>query len=197
MILLYNPVSSPSRKPHLPMSLLALGALLEGEHDYRIVDGNLTASGLAELDRQIRETDADLLGVTVMPGPQLQDAVPICRQLKRRFPGLTIVWGGYFPTMHHRAVLAADYVDFAIRGHGERELRSVVGAIRQGGADLSLPGLAWRDADSGEVHANPPAPMVHPDELPDFPYHRIDMAPYIHQTFMGKRKIAHHSSYGF
>ncbi len=41
MILLYNPPSSASRKPVLPMSLLALGALLEGEHEYRIIDGNL------------------------------------------------------------------------------------------------------------------------------------------------------------
>ncbi len=196
MILLYNPVSSPSRKPHLPMSLLALGALLEGEHDYRIIDGNLTGSGLAEIECQLRETGADILGVTVMPGPQLQDAVPVCRKLKRRFPSLTIVWGGYFPTMHHQAVVTADYVDFAIRGHGERVFRSLVRAIRRNQVDLSQPGLAWQDADSGEARANPPASMVHPDELPDFPYHRIDMAPYIHRTFMGKRKIAHHSSYG-
>ncbi len=196
MILLYNPISSPSKKPHLPMSLLALGALLEDEHDYRIIDGNLLSCGLAELDYQIRETGADILGVTVMPGPQLRDAVPICRQLKQRFADLTIVWGGYFPTMHHQAVLAADYVDLVVRGHGERAFRSLVNGIRRHQMDFSLAGLAWRDADSGEVHANPPAPMPHPDELPDFPYHRIDMAPYIQRTFMGKRKIAHHSSYG-
>ena len=40
MILLYNPPSSSGRKPILPCSLLALGALLEGKHAYEIVDGN-------------------------------------------------------------------------------------------------------------------------------------------------------------
>ena len=42
MTILYNPVSSSGRKPVLPMALLALGALLEGDHDYVIVDGNLS-----------------------------------------------------------------------------------------------------------------------------------------------------------
>ena len=53
MILLYNPPSSARRKPVLPMSLLALGALLEGEHEYRIVDGNL------ERDPQCRAGKGD------------------------------------------------------------------------------------------------------------------------------------------
>ena len=34
------------------MSLLALGAVLEGEHDYAIVDGNLERDPLAALDRR-------------------------------------------------------------------------------------------------------------------------------------------------
>ena len=44
MIILYNPVSSPGKKPVLPMSLLSLGAILEGRSDYRIIDGNLVDS---------------------------------------------------------------------------------------------------------------------------------------------------------
>jgi methylmalonyl-CoA mutase cobalamin-binding subunit len=83
------------------MSLLALGAVLEGRHDYRIVDGNLEADPLATLDQAIKESGVDILGVTVMPGPQLENAVPVCRTLKARHPDLTIVWGGYFPTQHY------------------------------------------------------------------------------------------------
>ena len=41
MLILYNPPSNTERKPILPMSLLAFGAVLEGEHDYLILDGNL------------------------------------------------------------------------------------------------------------------------------------------------------------
>ena len=67
MLILYNPPSNATRKPVLPMSLLAVGAVLEGEHDYRIVDGNLEDDPLAALDRAITETNATILGVTVMP----------------------------------------------------------------------------------------------------------------------------------
>ncbi len=74
MILLYNPVSSASKKPVLPMSLLALAAILEGQHAYRLIDGNLVEDGLVALEEQIRDTGARLLCVTVMPGPQLREA---------------------------------------------------------------------------------------------------------------------------
>ena len=67
MILLYNPQSNASRKCILPMSLLALGALLEGQHDYVIVDGNIEPDPLTRLDDLVRQYKVQALGVTVMP----------------------------------------------------------------------------------------------------------------------------------
>ncbi len=194
MIVLYNPPSSAERKPILPMSLLAVGAVLEGHHEYRIVDGNLAADPEAELRRAIEETDADVLGVTVMPGPQLNHAVPLCRDLKSAHPELTIVWGGYFPTQHYDVCLRAGYVDYVVRGHGELAFREFLTATREGRSIADIPGLAW--ADSGRIVSNPPGPIPSPDSLPDFPYDRIEMPRYVRRTFMGQRTLPHHSSYG-
>ena len=55
MLILYNPPSSARRKPVMPLSLLALGALLEGRHDYTIVDGNLDPRPIDTIDRLVRE----------------------------------------------------------------------------------------------------------------------------------------------
>ena len=55
MLVLYNPPSSARRKPVMPLSLLALGALLEGRHEYTIVDGNLDPRPIDTLDRLVRE----------------------------------------------------------------------------------------------------------------------------------------------
>ena len=55
-MILYNPQSSASKKPVLPMSLLALGAVLEDEHEYEIVDGNLLDDPLSVLDQPRTET---------------------------------------------------------------------------------------------------------------------------------------------
>ncbi len=72
MLILYNPISSSGRKPVLPMALLALGALLEGHHDYVIVDGNLEPDSVHTLDQLVRTQGATVMGVTVMGGPQRQ-----------------------------------------------------------------------------------------------------------------------------
>src|SRR5438874_2390650 len=66
MLILYNPPSSARRKPVMPLSLLALGAVLEGRHEYTIVDGNLDPRPLETIDRLVRERGADMLGVTFM-----------------------------------------------------------------------------------------------------------------------------------
>ena len=196
MIVLYNPPSNAQRKPILPMSLLALGALLENQHAYVIVDGNLEADPLAALTRVIRATDAHVLGVTVMPGPQLSDAVPVCAELKARFPALISVWGGYFPTQHYDVCLKSGYVDYVVRGHGEVVFKSLIDVLSRGGDPSALPGLAYRDPVTGDVRANDLAPIPHPDRLPDFPYGRVDVAKYVRRTFMGSRTLPHHSSYG-
>ena len=172
MIVLYNPRSNGSGKRILPMSLLALGALLEGVRDYVIVDGNIEADPFARLD-QLAEQGAKVLGVTVMPGPQLAQAAPHCRELKRRYPGLTIVWGGYFPTQHWDTCLRAEYVDYVVRGHGEMVFLQLLDRLARGGSLADVPGLAY--VDGGVPRTNALAPVPHPDHLPDFPYHRVPM----------------------
>ncbi|MFQ5737467.1 MAG: B12-binding domain-containing radical SAM protein [Acidobacteriota bacterium] len=196
MLIFYNPPSSALRKPVLPMSLLALGAMLEGEEEYLIIDGNLESDPASTLHRAIEETNADLLAVTVMPGPQLSHAVPQCRQLKKDYPDLTVVWGGYFPTQHYEACLRADYVDYVVRGHGEWVFRDLLAALRNGSDATRLPGMAYRHRRTGEIHANEKAPLPHPDELPAFPYQRVDVSRYLRSTFLGTKTLSHHSSYG-
>ena len=71
MIVLHNPWSTPSAKKPLPASLLALAAVLEGRHEYEIVDGNLLADPVARIVELARSRPLTAVGVTVMPGPQL------------------------------------------------------------------------------------------------------------------------------
>ena len=195
MIVLYNPTSSAGRKPVLPMSLLALGARLEGREPYAIVDGNLDRDAERTIDRLIDEEGADILGVTVMPGPQLADATALVPRLRHKHPGLTVVWGGYFPTQHWDVCLREPSIDWVVRGHGEVTFAELVGRLRGGEDPHDLPGLAYRDAD-GQPRSNEMAAIPHPNEQPDFPYHRVAMDRYPRRTFMGRRTIAHHSSYG-
>ena len=196
MVILYNPPSSANRKPVMPLSLLALGAMLEGRSDYAIVDGNLEADELQALERAIRGTGADILGVTVMPGPQLNHAVPVCRTLKRLFPKLRVIWGGYFPTQHADACLASGFVDYVVRGFGEASFLQLVAALQSDGDVAAVPGIVFRDSGRGQMVRTTDTPVPDPDGLPDYPYPRIDVRRYLRKSFMGERTVAHHSSYG-
>src|SRR5207253_1355619 len=146
MLILYNPPSSARRKPVMPLSLLALGALLEGRHEYTIVDGNLDRHALETIDGLVRD-GADMLGITVMPGPQLADSVPLSRELKTRHPNLRIIWGGYFPTQHWDVCLKSGYVDYVVRGHGEVVFQSLIDRLAANEDPTDLAGLAYRQPD--------------------------------------------------
>lgn len=198
MILLYNPISSANKKPVMPIALLALGAVLEGLYEYRIVDGNIVADPFGFMSELIRTQHIEMLGVTVMGGPQLENAVSVCRKLKSHFPELNIIWGGYFPTQHYDVCLRADFVDYVIRGHGEYPFLDLIEALGAHKDILQHPvdGVACKEPVSGTIVKSEVAQVPQPDELPSFPYHRIDMLKYPRKTYLGQRTLSHHSSYG-
>src|SRR3954452_8259816 len=102
VILLYNPKVALPGYQRLPHSLLQLGGMLEGRYAYQIVDGNLDQERdrAAEIIEQVRRDGVRYLGVTIMPGPQLQQAVPDIKRIKAACPDITVMVGGYFPTNH-------------------------------------------------------------------------------------------------
>ncbi|HZS93494.1 MAG TPA: radical SAM protein [Chloroflexota bacterium] len=195
-VVLYNPQNGSPPKPIMPFSVLALAARMNDVADWVLVDGNLESDPLRAVDRAIRETGANVLAVTVMPGPQLKRAVPHSRQIKEQHPDLDIVWGGYFPTQHWDVALRAPYVDVVVRGHGEETFRQILLRKAAGEEWRSLAGVAFRNPDSGEPVSNPLAPVPHPDRLPDYPYERIELRRYARNSVLGRRTLSHHSSYG-
>jgi radical SAM superfamily enzyme YgiQ (UPF0313 family) len=194
MLVLYNPRSTPSAKKPLPMSLLALGALLEGRHEYEIVDANLGGDAVGRIVELGRRRKLTAIGVTVMPGPQLNEAVPDTRRLKAGLPDVPVVWGGYFPSQHADTCLADPSVDFVVRGQGEQTLLELCDVLARGGAFASVAGLSWKVG--GRVQHNPKRALIPLEALPDWPYERVDMERYIHRHYLGRRVGTHHSSYG-
>jgi radical SAM superfamily enzyme YgiQ (UPF0313 family) len=193
MIVLVNPKSA-KWKHRLPMSILSLAALLEGRHSYEVVDGNFEPELDSKLIRTIRETNAEYLGITVMPGPQLLQAIPLTQRLKGLFPGLNVVWGGYFPSLHADTVLKSGFVDFVIRGQGELSFVELIDALNHNNPVDKIPGLSFRR--NGEVIHNPKRPVTDPNTLPPMPYHRVDVKRYIGRTYLGTKTMTYHSSFG-
>lgn len=195
MIILYHPRAAEERY-RIPMSLLALASTVVDAREVVIVDGDLVADPVAAIEGHLaRAGGRALLGVSVMPGPQLSRAIPHCRTLRQRHPSLTILWGGWFPSLHPDTCLSGDIVDYVLRERAEQSFPTLLSALEEGGDLGGVPGLSYRDA-SGGIHHNPKARPDHPDKQPLLPYHLIDPAAYHCDTWLGRRTTAYHSSYG-
>lgn len=197
-VILYNPQSSAGRKPILPLALLAVGAVLDEKFEYCIVDGNLEADPVLMLSELIQNSERDcVLAMTVMPGPQLSQAIPLCRELKSRYPELIIIWGGYFPTQHWDVCLRSNIVDYVVRGHGELVFLELLNFIN--GTSLTglsgINGIAYRDPSAGFV-STPAAPVPSPKDLPSCNFDKVPVELYVRNTFLGSRTLGYHSSYG-
>jgi radical SAM superfamily enzyme YgiQ (UPF0313 family) len=193
-VLFYNPVSTSKGKQRLPLSLLSIAAVIVPDYQVEFIDGNLIDDPATYIIERARATRAKLLAVTCMPGPQLRQAVPVCKQVKAALPDLTILWGGYFPTQHSEVILRSDFVDYVIQGQGEPPFRMFVDRLHYGGALEDVPSLAYKK--NGSICVNPRAPYAPMDNLPWYPYDHIDVARYVGRSYLGTRVLNHNSSFG-
>jgi anaerobic magnesium-protoporphyrin IX monomethyl ester cyclase len=198
MIVLFNPLSTTPGKQPLPLSVMSLAAVLEKSYAWTLVDGNVCTDPAGEIVGRLARassSDVSVLAVTVMPGPQLTQAVAVCRAVRAALPQVPIVWGGYFPTQHADTVLGSPFVDFVVRSQGEQPLLQLVETLRAGGPREIVGGLSWK-SPAGRVVHNPIGPMTPLDDLPGLPYEGVEMSHYIHPTYLGRRTVAHNSSFG-
>ncbi len=201
MILFLNPRATRPKNRRFPLSVMAVGAALPDDVNWEIVDGNrpgidlLTEVGDRIEARRGGPDPVRTVAFTVMPGPQLVSAVPVARGLKERFPELPIVWGGNFASLYPEPVLNAPYVDWIVRGQGERtfaELLDVIGGHRD---PEEVVGLGYRRVD-GSLRLPSERAWVGPGDLPPPPYHKIEVADYLHPTILGQRSGVYQASIG-
>lgn len=193
-VILYHPKSNPGGKAILPMPLLAVGSMLENEFEYTIVDSNLLTDPVSVMDTLIRDEGYNVIGTTVMPGPQLVEAVHDTKEIKKRHPQTQMVWGGYFPTQHSDTILLADYVDYTVQSQGEITMLELMRTFRDGGALSAVKGISYKE--NGSTKQNAPRELTSPDKLPDWNYDKLDMPKYLNRNYMGERVLEHHSSWG-
>jgi anaerobic magnesium-protoporphyrin IX monomethyl ester cyclase len=192
-VLFYNPISTSKGKQRLPLSLLSVAAVIADDYEVEFIDGNLVDDPAQMIIERATATGAKLLACTVMPGPQIRQAVPVCQRIKAELPALTILWGGYFPTQHYEVTLNSGIVDYIIQGQGEAPFRQFVDTLHKGGALTDIPSLGYKN---GDVHVNPRAPVVPLNNLPLYPYDRIDVASYVGKSYLGERVLSHNTSFG-
>jgi anaerobic magnesium-protoporphyrin IX monomethyl ester cyclase len=204
-VLLFNPRSA-NFKYRLPNSLLAVAAAIDNNYEWVIVDGNRENDPEQKIINYLNTGEFAFFGLTVMPGPQLKQAIPISKKAKALFPNLTIIWGGYFASNQPETVLHSGFVDFIINGMGDKAFPELLNLISNEGNHFyeKLPltqiphNLIYEH--NRELVFTAKDGIYNPDELPDFPYHKLhqqyDIPKYLGNTYLGNKTIAYHSSFG-
>src|SRR5262245_45227309 len=93
-VVLYNPRAVFFT---MPLALLAIGSELDPEiYEVVVVDGRLERDPESAVRAQV--ADAVCLGVTVLTGAPISDALAMSRVAKEARPDLPVVWGGWHPS---------------------------------------------------------------------------------------------------
>src|SRR5207237_10368656 len=93
-VLLFNPPSAKS-KPRIPNSILAVAAAIQHHYQYAIVDGNMELDPWSKIHQYLSSGNFKYFGLTCMPGPQLQQAIPYSKKIKELFPLVKILCAVY------------------------------------------------------------------------------------------------------
>ncbi len=196
-ILLFNPCAT-STKPRIPNSILQVAASIEGKYEYVIVDGNLEKDPEARILEYFSTHGINLFASTVMPGPQLKQAIPISKKIKQLYPKTTVVWGGYFPSNQPKTVLTSGYVDYIVNGPGDNTFPQLLQALEQHLPLQGIKNLIY--LEKGQVKKTAKEELLDLDKLPALPYQTLNsfypLQRYLGKTYLGKKTIAYHSSFG-
>jgi anaerobic magnesium-protoporphyrin IX monomethyl ester cyclase len=188
-IVLYNPRAVFFT---MPLALLAIGSQLDPDlYEVVTIDGRLEpdpeSAVLSELEGAL------CLGVTVLTGAPIADALQISRAAKRSRPDLTVVWGGWHPSMFSRECLSEPAVDVTVRGQGEETFAEIVDRLAAGRSLDDCAGCTLRLAD-GTVQENPSRPLAPLDKFRVHDYGLIPVERYF--NLKGKRQLDYISSQG-
>ncbi|HTX89071.1 MAG TPA: hypothetical protein VMC08_08785, partial [Bacteroidales bacterium] len=199
-ILFFNPRSADHHH-RLPNSILQVAASVGGKYDFVVVDGNLEKDPWGKIAEYLGSREFRFFGCTVMPGPQLGQAIPFTRKIRELFPSVITVWGGYFASLYPETAIRSGMIDYLIRGCAEVAFPLLVDCVIRGEErNLNkIPGLVYLSSQGFPV-MNDAGPVPEPDRLNPLPYDQLakfyDLNRYLPRTWLGVRTFSYHSSMG-
>ena len=196
-VLLFNPRAAET-KARVPNSILSIAASIEGRYEYALVDGNLEKNPLKILFNYLDTGDYQIFACTVMPGPQLRHAIPFTKEIRKKYPQVKIVWGGYFASNHSQVSINSGYIDYIIYGPGDVAFPMLMDAIQSDSSLHHIPNLIFRENNS--MVKTKKDELYDQDLLPPLPYDKLNsfyqMRKYIGKSVLGTKTFAYHSSVG-
>ena len=194
-VLLFNPRSA-SAKYRIPNSILNIAASIENIFEWVIVDGNRETDPYEKIAGYLAGGSIKYIGFTVMPGPQLKQAIPFSKRIKKDFPHTTMIWGGYFPSNQYPVVIKSGYVDFVINGPGDHAFPNLINALENHSPLEGIKNLIYQS--NGQIVKAAKEDLIEQETLAPLPYDRLNsfypVGKYLGKTYLGNKTLAYHSA---
>ena len=160
--------------PTPPYSILFVADyLLKKNVDVEIFD--LRFDRLSQVFDAISNKEPKFIGISVMTGPQIYYALKICESIKKEFNNIKIVWGGIHSTILPGQTLQNKFIDFVIRGEGEKAYHELISGKKIG----NIKGLSLKKGK--KIFHNPNSNLLTSAEINklNIPWTLIDPKRYI------------------
>ena len=174
-----------------PLCLLSLAATLRAA-DFEVVLIDAAIEPNWE-QRVLKEcVNALCVGISVLTGPMIGGAIQVSTAVKRLYPEMPVVFGGWHSSLLPSETLNEWFVDAVVRGQGEVTLLELASALAGGKPLHDIHGLSWKS--DGLQHHNPERRVQPLESLPTPAFDLVDFDAY--ERACGVRKLAYASSVG-
>lgn len=182
---------------HMPLSVLyASIEIVQAGWDVVIFDQRLYEDNWRDELKALMTPETLAVGVSVMSGAPITNAIHIGRFVKFTAPDIKVIWGGPHASFYPDTILRDEWsCDFVVSGYASFVFKRLIEDISEGNPLKDILGISWRDGN--EIRVNPANDKKF--EFVDWrniPYHLIpDFSPY-GQLDDGKIIFSMYSSVG-
>lgn len=188
-IVLYNPHAVFF---DMPLALLAIGTAIDAsKYEVVIIDSRIEKNA-DELVLMHAKT-ALCFATTVLTGSPLKDALRMSEIVKRTYPQLPVIWGGWHTSLFPKNPLEDEScVDVTVQGQGEETFKELIEHIYDQRSFEKVKGICYKE--NGKVVQNPPRTLEDMNHFSRINYELIDVEKYFAKK--GKRQFDYISSIG-
>ncbi|MCD4694554.1 B12-binding domain-containing radical SAM protein [bacterium] len=151
-------ISNPEDMHIPPLALLYVGGALKKE-GYFVRVLHISTEELSKFAKKIVQLDPLFVGFSVITGNQTKASSDLSKLIKKQNSNIPIIWGGIHPSLLTHQCISENYIDYVVRGEGEKTIVELTKALEGKLKLKDILGIAYKNKERKPI-INPPRPLM-------------------------------------